>query len=76
MCVCNNDDAKYEVIINDNFNNYICTVKFKSITTVCRFLDDANLINANIDVCRIKDSNLLDIDVLLSIWKSDFESED
>lgn len=72
MCVCNSYEGKYEVIINDNFDNYICTINFKSITNVCRFLEDANLNASKIDVFRKKDSRLLDTDIILSIWKSDF----
>lgn len=72
MCVCNSCDGKYEVIISDNFDNYICNIAFKSITNVCRFLEDADLKVCKIDIVRKTDSKLLDIDMLLSIWRSDF----
>lgn len=77
MCVCNSDKSKYEVIVCDNSSNYICTINFASITTVCRFLEDFNFMNSKIDIYRKKDSQKIDVDMLISIWNSDFkECED
>lgn len=75
MCVCNSNDGKYEVVINDINDCYICSVFFKSITTVCRFLEDACLANSKIDVVRVSDTKLLDIDMLLSIWNDVYRNE-
>lgn len=76
MCVCNSNDGKYEVIINDINDLYICSVFFKSLSTVCRFLEDACLDNSKIDVVRISDTKLIDVDILLFIWNYCFKKDE
>lgn len=72
MCVVNSDKSKYELILFDSLDNYICTIPFASITTVCRFLEDADLSNCHIDIFRRSDNKVIDLEILMSIWQSDF----
>ena len=77
MCVCNANKAAYEMIITNKDGELLCDLYFKSISTVCRFIEsDVNTDLINLGLFRIKDNQSIDIELLMSIWKLDFMEED
>ena len=77
MCVCNANKASYEMIITTIAGELICDLHFKSISTVCRFIEsDVNTDICKLDLFRLKDNQRIDIELLMSIWKLDFMEED
>ena len=69
MCVCNSENKDYEVIITDKQNFPICTVYFKTISLVARFLDDFDFDRGNCQIYRKKDMQYIDGAWLLDLWK-------
>lgn len=69
MCIINSDKAKYEVEICDKKGNCIVSVKFSSISTLCRFLCEFNFDLADCNIYRCSDLQYYDPDTLLSLWK-------
>lgn len=69
MCMVNNDDRNYELILSDLDDNTICSIFFKSVTSVCRFLEECDLTKCIVDVVRMKDTKLIDVKLLLDVWK-------
>lgn len=78
MCCVNSDKAKYEVIIKtpDSEKNVICTVKFVSISTICRFLDEEfDFDYGTVDVFRLTDNYHINVPDLLDVWNTYFVEE-
>lgn len=70
MC-CVDKNAAYEAVICTKEDEAICAVGFTSVSMLCRFLDMFNFDHGKISVIRKKDHTLLDIDILLSIWRNE-----
>lgn len=75
MCVVNSDKGKYEVLIFDIQHHLICSVNFKSISTVCRFLDDFDFEFGDVEICKIGYGDLIDPKLLMQVWDNYFEEE-
>lgn len=69
MCVCNSNNNEYEVIVCDLANSPICTVYFKTISLVARFLDDFDFDKGKCQIYRRKDMQYIDGAWLLDLWK-------
>lgn len=69
MCIVNSDKSCYEVEICNKNNDCICTVRFASITTLCKWLQDFSFDLADCHIYRLKDLQSFDPEVLMYIWK-------
>lgn len=59
---------KYEVYLMIN-KKIICQWYFKSITQVCKFLENCDLDFIDAEVIRLKDLHSFDAMSLLEVWK-------
>lgn len=70
MCIINDDKkGKYEVEICDLKDNCICSLKFASVTLLCRFLEDFDFEKGNCYVYKTSDLQYYDPAILLYIWR-------
>lgn len=69
MCVSYSEKSDYEVIVCDMQHFPICTLNFKSISLIARFLDDFDFERGICDIYRKKDMQFIDGKWLLELWK-------
>ena len=70
LCIVNKI-GKYEVIVCDIDDNPIITFDSNSISAICAMLDESDLSRCLIKVVRKCDNQLMDIDLMLSIWRNE-----
>lgn len=63
-----NKKFSYDVILTLK-DIEVASIRFKSITKVCMFLDDCNLRILDASVVRLPDFMFLDAQTLLNVWR-------